>query len=91
MGIRRDRLAIRKIDDQEQGDDQRADRPDVGHAGDTQGDEQRQGRLGAVSRRSQGVEPEHRNARENPHALLAFFKRRQPAAEEIIGERHRWS
>ena len=86
--VRGDRLAVRKVDDKQQDDDQRADRPDVRNAGRAQGDQQRQRSLRPVSRGTKCVEPEHGNAGEYTDALLPFFIRRQPPPEEIVNQGH---
>ena len=83
-----DRLPVRKIDDEQEQDDQRADRADVTDSGSAQGNEQGQGRFRTVGCRAESVEPEHRDSRQHAHALLAFLERCQATAEQIIGKRH---
>ena len=86
--IRRDRLPVGEIDDQQDDDDQRADRPDVPQAGRSQRNQQRQRGLRAVGGRTKRIEPEHRNAREHPDPLLTLFVSRQWTAKQIIGNCH---
>ena len=80
LRIRRDRLAIGKVDDDQEHDDQRADRPDVRHPGRAQRNQERQRGLRPVSRRSQRIEAQHGNAGNHPDALLSLFIGRQPPA-----------
>ena len=55
--------------------------PDVRHAGRAQRYQERQRGLRPVRRRSQRVEPQHRNAGDHPDALLSLFIGRQPPAK----------
>ena len=88
VGIRRDRLPVGEIDDHQDDDDQRADRPNVPQAGRSQRNEQREGSLRTVGGRAQRVESEHRNAREHPDPLLTLFVSRQRPAEQVIRYGH---
>ena len=86
LRIRRDRLAIGEVDDDQEHDDQRADRPDVRHPGRAERYQERQRGLRPVSRRPQRIKAQHRNAGNHPDALLSLFIGRQPPAKQIINQ-----
>ena len=89
MRVCGDRLAVGKVDDRQQDDDQGADWPDVAQAGGAQGNEQGKRRLRAVCSRAKSIQPQHRDAGEHADALLPFLEGCQPSSEEVIKERHR--
>ena len=89
--VRRDRLSVREVDDREQRDDQRGNRPDVPDTANPQGDQQRECGLGPVRRRCQGIESQHRDAGQHADALVFLFQSRQPAAEQPVQYCHTFS
>jgi|GEM_PF-5132588 len=89
--VRRDRLPVREVHDEQHADDDRADRKHVGEAEHAYGQQQRERRLRPVRCGRERVEAEHRYAGDWPDLLFLFVGRRQSATKDHVSQRARFA
>src|SRR5262249_38279614 len=87
-GIGGDGLAIREKDDRQQSYDRQTDRENIGHAGQAERDQQREGSFRAVGGGTQRVETEDGYSSRYPDLLSAFIERSQRFTQNYVDDRH---